>query len=314
MEPPYDPEVSVLVVAYHSAPFIAQCMRGIAEGARETAHEILMIDNGGGDTEAIVRTEFPHVRIVPGEGNIGFGAGNNRAAAQARAPFLLLVNPDAVPYPGAIDRLVAFAKAHPEAAAWGGCSYTPDGAPEHANFLILPRPIDFVRAIVIGTAFCRTDMSAETQTPGPVDVLNGGFMMVSRAVWEEIGGFDESFFLYSEEVDMFQRLRARGHAVLVDPGVKVMHDAGSGEAISATRVLYITTGRMHYARKHYGPLGARVAGWAMWLNAAKYVLMGGVLARVSARNPRWREISQAWTPVFRERSRWWNGYRDRARG
>ncbi len=309
MEASPTPDVSVLVVAYHSAPFIAHCLRGIAEGARETPYEVLLIDNGGGDTETVVRAEFPGVRIVPSAGNVGFGAGNNRCAAHARAPLLLLVNPDAIPQPGAIDKLVAFAKAHPEAAAWGGRSYFPDGTLDHANFLALPTVRDFVVSIVDSSPMRRGGLAADAKGPGPVDVLNGGFMMVSAAAWAEIGGFDESFFLYSEEIDLFQRLKARGYPVLVDPAVGVVHDTGGGHSLSPTRVLFLTTGRMHYARKHFGRIGALITGCALWVNAAKYTILGSILARLSRRSPsRWAELRAAWELVYRKPQRWWRGW------
>lgn len=315
MKPPSSPEVSVLVVAYHSAPFIAQCIRGIAEGARETPYEVLLIDNGGGDTEALVAADFPEVRIVPSEGNIGFGAGNNRLAAHARAPRLLLVNPDAIPQPGAIDKLVAFSKAHPQAGAWGGRSYSPDGTLDHANFLALPTVRDFVVSIVDTSPMRRGGLPAEATEPGPVEVLNGGFMMVRADAWQELGGFDEGFFLYSEEIDLFQRLHARGYPVLVDPAVSVVHDTGGGQSLSPTRLMYLITGRMHYARKHFSAIGALITGWSLWLTAAKYVVIGGLLARLRpGRAAHYRALIGGWGPVFRERARWWRGYLDRPRG
>lgn len=314
MEASPTPDVSILVVAYHSAPFIGQCIRGIAAAAQGTAHEILLIDNGGGDTEAVVRAEFPHVRIVPSEGNIGFGAGNNRCAAHARAPRLLLVNPDAIPRPGAIDLLVAFAKAHPDAAAWGGRSYFPNGQLDHANFLPLPTVRDFVVSIFSSSPMRRGGLPADATAPGPVEVLNGGFMMVDARVWREIDGFDEGFFLYSEEIDLFQRIRARGYSVLVDPAVGVVHDTGGGHSLSPTRVLFLTTGRMHYARKHFGRVGAVVTGWALWANAAKYVVIGGLLGRLSPRRAaRWNALRDAWSIVFGQPRRWWHGWRDHVR-
>ncbi|WP_010542639.1 glycosyltransferase family 2 protein [Sphingomonas elodea] len=303
------PHVSVLVVAYHSTDFIRQCVDGIAAAAPNTPYEILMIDNGGGDTEAFVRAELPQVRIVPSEGNIGFGAGNNRCAAHARGQYMMLVNPDAVPQPGALDRLVAFARAHPEAAAWGGRSYDTAGKLDPGNFLPLPTPMDFVASIVSARRLRRGGLAEDATEPGPVDVLNGGFMMVRADVWREIGGFDESFFLYSEEVDMFKRIRERGYAVLVDPGVAVVHDAGSGHSLSSSRIMFMTTGRMHYARKHFTKGGALVTGWAIWLAALKYQLLGSLLAPLlPKKRERLTAVSRAWAPVVRERRRWWAGY------
>nr|ABW74881.1 rhamnosyl transferase [Sphingomonas sp. ATCC 53159] len=303
------PDVSILVVAFNSTEYIEDCLRGIAEGAGKTPHEVLLIDNGDGRTEALVRQRFHHVRIVPSEGNIGFGAGNNRLAAQAAGPLLLLVNPDAIPQPGAIDQLVTFAKQHPEAAAWGGRSYSPSGDLEPANFMSLPTPADFLTAIFNARALRSGGLQEGATTPGAVEVLNGGFMMVRTDVWQAIGGFDESFFLYSEEIDLFQRIRTLGHKVLVDPSVKVVHNTGSGQSMSQNRLMYLTTGRMHYARKHFGALGTLATGCALWLIAAKYTLVGAALWRLSPRTgTRYKELSNGWRAVFSNPGRWWSGY------
>lgn len=306
------PEVSILVVAYNSVPYLAECFSSIATAAATTPHEILLIDNGDGSSEAFVRTHFPHVRIVTSEGNIGFGAGNNRLAAQALAPRLLLVNPDAMPMPGAVDRLVAFSKEHPQAAAWGGRSYTPEGVLDAANFMTLPSPADYLISVVDGSPLRRGGLPAGATEPGQVEVLNGGFMMVRADVWHAIGGFDESFFLYSEEIDLFERIRARGDIVLVDPGVGVIHDSGSGQSMSGSRLIYLVTGRMHYARKHFSPLGAWITGCAMWLTAAKFAWLSPLAGRMKPQDAkRWSQLGQAWNAVLRQRSTWWSGYTHR---
>lgn len=304
------PQVSVFVVTYKSTRYIRQCVAGIANAAAESSYEILMIDNGDGDTEAVARAELPQVKIVPSEGNIGFGAGNNRCALHARAPLFMLVNPDAVPQAGAIDRLVALANATPEAAAWGGRSYDPSGNLDNANYLALPTPADFIRFTVSSKSLRRGGLPPSATTLGEVDVLNGGFMMVRADVWHEIGGFDESFFLYSEEVDLFKRIRDRGYAVLVDPDVKVTHDSGSGNALSPRRIMHMTIGRMHYARKHFGASGVMVAGWGMWIAALRYATFGTLMAKlIPGQRERFTKITNAWTPIVRERQRWWYGYR-----
>lgn len=307
-----DPEVSVLVVGYQSAPFLAECFSSIAASAADTPHEILLIDNGDGSSEAFARAEFPNVRIVPSEGNIGFGAGNNRLAAHARAPRLLLVNPDAAPVAGSIDRLVAFSKEHPDAAAWGGLSYFPHGELDPSNFMALPTPTDFVVSVVDSRPLRRGGLPVGTTEPGAVEVLCGGFMMVRADVWDEIQGFDESFFLYAEEIDLFARIRERGYTVLVDPSVSVIHSPGSGASMSGSRLLYLTTGRMHYARKHFSRLGAWLTGSAFVLTAAKYAFLCPLLAKLKPHDAeRLMQLSKGWGAVLRQRSRWWQGYRTR---
>lgn len=307
------PSVSILIVAFRASDFIAECIDGVMQAAAGTPHEILLIDNGDDGTEALVRARFPQVRIVASEGNIGFGAGNNRLAAQARAPLLLLVNPDAVPRDHAIDELVGLSHAYPDAGAWGGRLLSPDGKLDPGNFLILPDTSHFVKA-AFGSlrVFASGGLPATATAPGYADVLCGGFMMVRADVWRELGGFDESFFLYSEEIDLFKRMKERGYRALVSPNIAVVHDTGGGRALSATRFLYRTTGQMHYARKHFGKWGALVTACALWLVSARYVVGAPVAALLMPkRSDRIRAMGKAWRGVFLHPGRWWNGYAGR---
>lgn len=304
------PSVSILIVAFRSADFIVECLEGAARAAAGTPHEILLIDNGDDGTEALVRAKFPQVRIVRSEGNIGFGAGNNRLAAQARARRLLLINPDAVPCDHAIDALVEFSRAYPDAGAWGGRSLSPDGALDMANFLVLPRVSHFVKAACGSLrGLVSGGLPAGATEPGQVDVLNGGFMMVRADVWRELGGFDESFFLYSEEIDLFKRMKDLGYPVMVTPDAAVIHDAGGGQSLSPSRFMYRTTGQMHYARKHFSAAGAFVTACALWLVAAKYVVGGAIAAPLlPKRSARLRAMANAWRGVLLQPGKWWWGY------
>lgn len=305
--------VSILIVAFRSSDFIAECLNGVEQAAAGTPHEILLIDNGDDGTEKLVRAQFPQVRIVASEGNIGFGAGNNRLAAHARAPRLLLINPDAVPRDRAIDTLVEFSHAYPEAGAWGGRSVSPDGTLDTANFLVLPRVSHFVRA-PLGSlrSLASGGLPAGATGPGEVEVLNGGFMMVRTDVWRQLGGFDESFFLYSEEIDMFKRMKDLGYRAMVTPDAAVIHDVGGGQALSSSRFLYRTTGQMHYARKHFSATGAFATACALWLVAAKYVVGTAIAARVMPkRRERLRGMGNAWRGVLLHPGRWWRGYEER---
>jgi GT2 family glycosyltransferase len=306
---PETPSVSILIVAFRSSDFIAECLNGVERAAAGTPHEILLIDNGDDGTEALVRARFPQVRIVASEGNIGFGAGNNRLAAQARAPRLLLINPDAVPRDRAIDEMVGFSHAYPDAGAWGGRLLSP----EPCNFMILPSPPHFVKASFGSLRVLDSGgLPPEAKTPGYVDVLCGGFMMVRSDVWRELGGFDESFFLYSEEIDLFKRMKELGHRAIVSPQIAVVHDTGGGQALSSRRFTYRTTGQMHYAHKHFGKWGALVTACALWLIAARYVIGGPVAAlAMPKRKDRIRAMGEAWRGVFLHPGRWWRGYEGR---
>lgn len=299
------PALSVLIVAYNSAAFIADCIGSVIEHTAHGTYEILLVDNGTDGTGAKVAAEFPMVRIIPGRGNIGFGQANNLLASHARGRFLLLLNPDTQLADPAIDRLLAFARSQP-AAAWGGLTTFPDGSLDGGNFLTIPTLSGIARDVVglggRGRERGRLELLA---APERVDVLCGGFMLVSREAWDAAGGFDPSFLLYSEEIDLFTRLQAAGREVWLYPGSRIIHDIGSGNAYTPARMRYTYTGQMHYARRHWRTPVAQFVGIAYWLIAARRWVVSVLLCKVPASHA---ARMKAHTPIVTNPAIWWLGY------
>lgn len=302
------PEVSILIVAYNSAGFISECISSVIEHTRPGSFEILLTDNGKDGTERLVRETFPDVRVIPSQGNIGFGRGNNLLAEHARGRYLLLVNPDTRLVDPAIDRLLDFAKSTP-AGAWGGLTMYPDGSLDPGNFLTIPTLGSVVReALGRGKSENRRVELENMQAPQPVPVLCGGFMMISREAWDRLGGFEPSFLLYAEEIDLFTRLGAAGYKVWLTPTSKIVHDVGSGNPYSAARLRFLFTGQMHYARRHWRTPRAQIAGFAYWLKAARRWFASAAAGLLSAEH---RARRSAYDPIVLRPQIWWRGYEGR---
>ncbi len=299
------PELSILIVAYNSAAFIADCIGSVIKHTAPGSYEILLVDNGKDGTAAKVADEFPKVRVIPGRGNIGFGQANNLLADHARGRYLLLLNPDTTLVDPAIDKLLAFARSQP-AAAWGGLTTLPDGSLDGGNFLTIPTLGGIARDVVGLSARGQHRARLEQLTaPERVDVLCGGFMLVSREAWDAVGGFDPSFLLYSEEIDLFTRLRNIGKEVWLYPGSRIIHDIGSGNAYTPARMRYTQTGLMHYARRHWRTPLAQIVGVAYWLIAARRWLVSVLLQNASASH---HARMTAHQPIVVNPAIWWRGY------
>ncbi|MCX9147033.1 glycosyltransferase family 2 protein [Erythrobacter sp. WG] len=302
------PDVSILIVAYNSRDFIGKCIETVIAHTREVRYEILLVDNGTDGTADLVAQRFAEVRIVPGMGNIGFGRGNNLLADYARGQYLLLLNPDTWLVDPAIDRLLAFARSHP-GAAWGGIATTPDGALQPGSFQSLPTVWSaFWEAA--GRSAPAENLARFRKDPVArrVEVLSGGFMLITRAAWEKVGGFDPSFLLYAEEVDLFARLKGVGGEVWLVPDSRIIHDVGSGSFYSPVRMNLAQTGRMHYARRHWRAPAAQIAGFAYWLVALRRWLVSALMSPVSATH---RARRRAFAPLVLRPGGWWNGYAGR---
>lgn len=305
-----EPEVSVAVVAFNAPDHLERCLASIQAHTKACRYEVLAIDNGDGRCEALVRARFPGVVVVPSEGNIGFGAGCNRTAARAQGEYILFLNPDTRLADDAISRLLAFARSKPEAGAWGGRTVTERGEFDGGNLIAAPTLAGLVLRGIGLSRFGRPRIRFASETaPRRAEVLCGGFFLVARPVWEKLGGFDESFFLYCEEVDLFVRLRALGYEAWVTPEATIVHDVGSGSLLSPARMLYKSTGEMHYLRKHWGALAARAGGALIWASAARRYGAGLLMSAVSRKG---RSVRQAYRPVVLHPRSWFGGYREKA--
>ncbi len=303
------PKVSIFIVAYNSADFIAECLDAVAVAAAGHPHEILLVDNGDGSTERKVEAQFPDVRIVPSQGNIGFAAGNNLLARHARSDLFLLVNPDMVCEPGAIDALVASARARPNAAAWGGVSLGHDGKPDTGNGLAIPT-LHELFTVALGKSAIGSAPVAGLEEDAKVDVLMGGLVMVSRDAWSRAKGLDERFFLYCEEVDLFYRLRQMGYDLWRVSDARGVHDAAHGQSFSPRRQLHRITGIMEFARHHWSRPAIWLGALLIWVAAMTRLVAGRLLGRWK---PRLRNLAESNVIVAKWPALWFHGY-DEKRG
>lgn len=298
------PRLSVMIVAYNSAELISDCILGIEPASNQHSLEILLVDNGDGSTEALVAASFPQVRIVQSRGNIGFAAGNNWLAKHASSDLYLLLNPDMVLAPGAIDALVEASEKCPDAAAWGGVSLDKSGKPDTGNALIIPSLLE-----MLSTALGRSTNAAppieQLNSDTKVGVLMGGLVMFRKSAWDEVGGLDERFFLYCEEVDLFYRLAQRGHTFWRVAGARGIHDAGHGEAYSPRRNLYRVAGMVEFARHHWNPAAIASAVALIWIAAAGRSIAGALLGRW---RPRLKLLGEANARIAARPSLWAYGY------
>jgi GT2 family glycosyltransferase len=296
------PDVSVLLVTYRCAAETRACLESIRAGTREIDYEVVVLDNASGDgTAEMVRSEFPWVRLVASPENLGFAAGCNRAAAEASGEYLLLLNPDTLVHEGAIERLVAFARAHPEHGLYGGRTLDPDGTVNGGSCWGAPTLWSLACfAGLLTTAFKGSALfdpeslgGWQRDTVREVDIVTGCLLLAPRALWDELGGFDTRFFMYGEDADLSFRARALGYRPAITPDAVVMHEVGVSSATREDKLLLLFRGKATLLRKHWSP-GRRRLG---------LVALAG--RRSDARAAAWRE-------VWRERSRWRAGYPEAA--
>jgi N-acetylglucosaminyl-diphospho-decaprenol L-rhamnosyltransferase len=253
-------DVSVVIVSYESRALLERCLAALAaDGGRAAGIEVIVVDQASRDgTAAWLAAEHPEVRLVALPENVGFGAGNNRGAEAATGRWLLLLNSDGFVRPGAIDELVRFAESRPSAGVVGPRLHWPDGRLQRScrrfptvfriatEYLYLRKLAPRSRLL---NGFYYGDFDHDE--PRRVDWLTGACLLVRRELFERLGGFDEAFFLYSEEVDLLYRAARLGGETWYDPAAEVVHVWG-GTAGRASALTLQEQARSHvrYLDKH----------------------------------------------------------------
>ncbi len=234
------PEVSVLIVSWNVAADLEQCLRSLLDGGNRVAFEIVVVDNASSDGSAeLVRNKFPSVRLIVNEENAGFARANNQAWQVSRGRYCLLTNPDTVLPRGALDKLVAFADAHPQAGIIGPRLLNPDGSLQQ-SCRTFPRPLAALfRGTLLGRLFPNHPAVQEYLMENwehddvrAVDWVSGACMFVRRRAVEGqgdragVGLLDEGFWWGSEDVDWCYRMHQAGWQVLYTPEPAVVHAIG----------------------------------------------------------------------------------------
>lgn len=301
-----NPDVSILVVTYRCRDAARGCLASLRETVA-VPHEVVVLDNASGDgTVEMVREEFPDVRLIASEENLGFALGCNRAAEAARGEYLLLLNPDTEAHEGAVESLLAFARAHHEHGLYGGRTLDPDGSVNPGSCWGAPSLWSlFCFATLLSSAFKRTRVfdpeslgGWKRDTVREVDIVTGCLLLAPRTLWQELGGFDARFFMYGEDADLSLRAAQLGYRPAITPDAVVTHEIGVSSAAREDKLMLLFRGKATLLRKHWRGLRLRLG---LGLLAAGLGLRS-LLSRGRGARP------SPWTQVWRSRSDWLVGY------
>lgn len=285
------PTVSVVIVSYNTRGLTLKCLRtlyddlGAASGQSGADFaEVWVVDNASSDgsVEAI-RREFPGVHLIAAEKNLGFGAANNRAFERARGEFLFLLNSDAFVARGAVRFLAQFLQDHASVGGVGPRLLNQDGSLQVSCWKFPSPRRAWLEAFGMARVFADHPRLGDYYRWGhdaerSVDFVIGAALMVRRAVYEQVGGFDESFFLYAEETDWQKRIHAAGWDIVFTPEAQVTHLGGASGTSEREKVSNLFwEGQERYTLKHHGSAGWVVLRAAMLLGALVRALGYGVL-------------------------------------
>ncbi len=260
-------DLGIVIVNYNTRDLLRTCLRTVyaSEGAVSLA--VCVVDNGSADGSAeMVRTEFPQVRLIANDRNLGYPAANNQGLAALGFPdggdaprYALLLNSDTELPPNALADMVSFADTHPDAGMAGPKLIRRDGSLDLACRRSFPSPeVAFYRLSGLSRLFPRsrrfgrynlTYLDPDEMTE--VDALVGAFMLVRREAIRQVGLMDEQFFLYGEDLDWCYRFREAGWKVYYNPDVTVLHVKRASTRHSARAQVEFWRAMDLFYRKHY---------------------------------------------------------------
>jgi N-acetylglucosaminyl-diphospho-decaprenol L-rhamnosyltransferase len=223
-------DVAAVIVSYNVAELLVRCVESLRADGIE---RIVVVDNASADDSVeAVRAADPGVEVVALAENVGFGAGVNRGAARTTEPFLLVLNPDVEVEAGSTKVLVDALGADPGLAVVGPRIETPDGElyPSARTFPDMGDAAGhaFLHFLWPTNPFSRRYrmLDWDRSTARDVDWVAGTHVLVRREAWDAVGGFDEAYFMYMEDVDLCWRMRKAGWRTGYDPAARVTHDIG----------------------------------------------------------------------------------------
>lgn len=262
-----DDVLTVVVVSANSARWLPGCLSSVYAHAGALTIDVVVVDSGSTDETSEIVGRFPGARLVRCE-NHGFAHGNNRGVETSTAEWILLLNPDTEFVSGTLDELVAMAAGHPRGGIFGVRQTWPDGSLQYSirRFPTATRLLGQALASESWPMHPRWSGERELDEtvyaqPVRCDWTTGSCLLVRRDLYEELGGMDERFFLFSEEPDLCLRARRRGWETWHLPTITLIHHGGGSEADSPSLAAQLVTSKRLYLEKHAGRV-SRAAGIA----------------------------------------------------
>ncbi|HWQ23968.1 MAG TPA: glycosyltransferase family 2 protein, partial [Gaiellaceae bacterium] len=224
-----EPLLDVVIVSYRSRELLRDCLESLRAHPPRAGASIRVVDNASHDgTAEMVRERFPEVELIAATANLGFSAANNLAIRRGRAPFVLALNPDTRVTEGALDHMLALMERQPTVGIAGCRLEREDGTFDHAARRSFPTPLGALGHFLrVGRHSRAPARLAQYRAPdverGPVDAVNGAFMLIRRRALDEVGLFDEGYWLYMEDLDLCYRFAQAGWVTWYEPDVAVVH-------------------------------------------------------------------------------------------
>ncbi len=301
------PDLSIVIVNWNVRDLLRRClMSALSPQAEQTppcdSVEIIVVDNASTDGSVdMLQAEFPQLTLVANADNRGFPAANNQGIAAAQGRYVLALNPDTEILGDALATLVRYMDAHPDVGIVGPQLLNPDGSVQSSRRRFPTLPILFLESTWLAALAPRAlrryyFLDQPDDITLDVDWITGAAMLARREAVQQVGGMDEGFFMYSEELDWCRRVKAAGWRVVYHPAAQIIHYVGkSSEQAVPSRHINFQRSKVRYARKYHGPrvataLRLYLLGLYTWQLGLE--LLKGAIGH--KRSLRWQRVKAYW--------------------
>lgn len=306
MSEPGTPRVSIIVVSYNTRDTTLEALRSVVRQERFDQYQLIVVDNASvdGSAEAIEREFGDRVVCIRSDRNLGFGPANNLGAGYAHADWILLLNPDTVVHPGAIDRLLACAEQRAHFGVFGGVTEFADGSLNPASAWAMPSGWSMLaRGFGLSALFATSRFfnpepmpDWDRATSRHVDIVSGCYLLIRSDLWRQLNGFDPMFRLYAEEFDLCIRAAGAGARPFICAESRIVHLGGASDRVREDQTVRQFAARAMLVKKHWGQFRAWIAirGLTLW----------AFNKRLRAKLSGSTEEAETWTRIWLRRGEW----------
>lgn len=301
------PDLSIIIVNWNVRDLLRDCLLSIERGRGELTLEVIVVDSASSDgSTAMLAAEFPWVTLIACQENVGFPKGNNLGVAKANGRYILLLNPDTAVLGQALTIMWKYVQDHPDVGIVGAQLLNADGSvqssrrrfPTLATAFFESTWLEPLAPAGLLTRYYAQDVP-DDQT-ADVDWVTGACMMAPRTAVTAVGGMDEAYFMYSEELDWCRRMKDAGWRVVYLPAAQIIHYEGkSSEQAIVARHINFQQAKLRYFRKYHSRLAAGLLRLFLLTNYFWQLIIEGAKGALGHKRPLRRQRVQAYWAVLR---------------
>ncbi|MFW6116152.1 MAG: glycosyltransferase family 2 protein [bacterium] len=250
-------DLSIIIVNWNTRDLLVRCLRSVYGTKGGPEFEVFVVDNAStDDSTTVVRDHFPRVHLIANRENIGFARANNQAICCSKGRYVLLLNSDTEVHPAALEAMVHFMNEHPRAGGCGPRLLNADGSLQASCHPMLTPEREFWRLIFLDRIWHRAtyvQQQWDLSEPRRVEVIKGACLLLRRAALEQVGGLDEDYFMYTEEMDLCYRLLEAGWQLWWVPRAVVKHyGEASSRQVAEAMYVQLYRSKVQFYRKFEG--------------------------------------------------------------